>query len=67
LPSLDPLSAFALLTYSRCWVQDDKEGWVGAEVASKNVDDTKVTLVLKLENGEVCISLKPNFDSTAQY
>lgn len=41
---------FAILT-SRCWVQDDKEGWVGAEVVAKNVNDDKITLTLKLENG----------------
>lgn len=34
---------------SRCWVQDDKEGWVGAEVESKKVEGDKVILELRLE------------------
>jgi myosin heavy subunit len=38
---------------SRCWVQDENEGWVGAEVVSKDVINTKVTLQLRLENGTV--------------
>jgi hypothetical protein len=35
-------------------MQDDKEGWVGAEVIEKTIKDTKVFLSLKLENGTVC-------------
>jgi hypothetical protein len=40
---------------SRCWVQDDKEGWIGAEVTNKEIIGTKVALTLKLENDTVSI------------
>lgn len=36
----------------RCWVPDDKEGWIGAEVTSKQAQGDKFTLGLKLENGQ---------------
>ncbi|KAK7207894.1 class V myosin [Myxozyma melibiosi] len=36
---------------TRCWQPDDSEGWVSAEITSKEVDGDKVSLVLTLENG----------------
>lgn len=39
--------------YSRCWVKDDKEGWIGATVEEKSVDDNKVVLQLKTEKEDV--------------
>ncbi|KAK8041200.1 hypothetical protein PG994_014207 [Apiospora phragmitis] len=37
---------------TRAWQPDATEGWVASEVASKQIDGGKVTLVFKLENGE---------------
>ncbi|KAG5357082.1 Myosin-2 [Yarrowia sp. C11] len=36
----------------RCWIRDEKEGWVGAEVVNQKTDGEKVTINLTLENGE---------------
>ncbi|KAK9481064.1 P-loop containing nucleoside triphosphate hydrolase protein [Lipomyces japonicus] len=38
---------------TRCWQPDNAEGWVSAEVTSKNVSGEQVTLELTLENGNV--------------
>jgi myosin-5 len=38
---------------TRAWQVDPTEGWVASEVVKKSVDGSKVTLVFKLENGEV--------------
>lgn len=51
------LTNVILTQLSRCWVPDDKTGWVGAEVISKDLDGEKVTLQLKLENGAVSIMI----------
>ncbi|KAH9909819.1 putative myosin MYO2 [Xylariomycetidae sp. FL2044] len=37
---------------TRAWQPDATEGWVASEVVKKSVDGDKVTLILKLENGE---------------
>ncbi|KAI0472030.1 putative myosin MYO2 [Xylariaceae sp. FL0804] len=37
---------------TRAWQPDATEGWVASEVVKKDVNGDKVTLVLKLENGE---------------
>ncbi|ODQ64492.1 hypothetical protein NADFUDRAFT_52130 [Nadsonia fulvescens var. elongata DSM 6958] len=47
---------------TRCWVQDDKEGWIGAEVKAKNVDGSKVEIELDLENGET-VKIETTTDS----
>ena len=38
---------------TRAWQPDATEGWVASEVIKKSVDGSKVTLVFKLDNGEV--------------
>lgn len=38
---------------TRAWQPDEKEGWVASEVEEKLVEGDKVTLVFRLENGEV--------------
>lgn len=42
-----------ILLFSRCWVKDDKEGWIGATVEDKTVADNKVTITLKTEKDDV--------------
>ena len=39
---------------TRAWQTDTAEGWIASEVEDKKVDGDKVTLVFRLENGEVC-------------
>jgi myosin heavy subunit len=38
---------------TRAWQPDTTEGWVASEVTDKQIAGDKVTLVFKLENGEV--------------
>lgn len=38
---------------TRAWQPDATEGWVASEVTDKQIAGDKVTLVFKLENGEV--------------
>ena len=42
---------------TRAWQPDPNEGWVASEVESRKVDGDKITLVFKLENGEVWTAL----------
>jgi myosin heavy subunit len=39
---------------TRAWQPDTTEGWIASEVTDKQIAGDKVTLVFKLENGEVC-------------
>lgn len=44
---------------TRAWQVDQTEGWVASEVIKKTVDGSKVTLVFKLENGDVSYIIFP--------
>lgn len=39
--------------FSRCWVKDDKEGWIGATVEDKSTEGKKVIIKLKTEKDDV--------------
>lgn len=41
---------------TRAWQPDPSLGWIASELVKKTVDGTKVKLVFKLENGDVCSS-----------
>jgi myosin-5 len=43
---------------TRAWQPDQAEGWVASEVVKKTVSGNKVTLVFKLETGEVSLQSK---------
>lgn len=38
---------------TRAWQPDAAEGWLASEVVDKKINGDKVTLVFKLDNGDV--------------
>lgn len=49
------MSLNTYVTGTRCWFTDDKEGWISADLSTKDVtDDGKVTMTFVDESGKVC-------------